>query len=222
MQLNNTWDQENVHHILRMKDHFIHHKHLCIAFELLSSNLYELIKQNSFRGLSTSLVRVFTSQLLDALTVLNEARLIHCDLKPENILLNSSVLTRLPLLRERVSHRRGSDRLSSPDIKVIDFGSACHERQTVYTYIQSRFYRSPEVILGRSLSRGGRGRRWADGKRQGCPTPRRSTCGRSAASASSSFSACPSSPARPSTIRSRASSTCSGPFDPCTSNLKKD
>lgn len=39
-------------------------------------------------------------------------------------------------------------RLQSPQIKVIDFGSACHERQTVYTYIQSRFYRSPEVILG--------------------------------------------------------------------------
>ncbi|EGG07360.1 uncharacterized protein MELLADRAFT_48114, partial [Melampsora larici-populina 98AG31] len=125
--LNNTWDPDNKHHILRMKDTFIHHNHLCLVFELLSSNLYELIKQNSFRGLSTSLVRVFTNQLLDALTVLNEARLIHCDLKPENILLNS---------------------LSSPEIKVIDFGSACHERQTVYTYIQSRFYRSPEVILG--------------------------------------------------------------------------
>ena len=38
--------------------------------------------------------------------------------------------------------------MQSPQIKVIDFGSACHERQTVYTYIQSRFYRSPEVILG--------------------------------------------------------------------------
>lgn len=75
-----------------MKDTFIHHNHLCLVFELLSSNLYELIKQNSFRGLSTSLVRVFTNQLLDALTVLNEARLIHCDLKPENILLNSCVI----------------------------------------------------------------------------------------------------------------------------------
>lgn len=31
---------------------------------------------------------------------------------------------------------------------MIDFGSACHEMQTVYTYIQSRFYRSPEVLLG--------------------------------------------------------------------------
>ena len=43
-------------------------------------------------------------------------------------------------------------RLQSPQIKVIDFGSACHERQTVYTYIQSRFYRSPEVLLGMSYT----------------------------------------------------------------------
>ena len=74
-----------------MRDQFIHKNHLCLVFELLSSNLYELIKQNQFGGLSTQLVKVFTTQLLDALTVLNEARLIHCDLKPENILLMSQV-----------------------------------------------------------------------------------------------------------------------------------
>ncbi|KDQ21704.1 hypothetical protein BOTBODRAFT_26131 [Botryobasidium botryosum FD-172 SS1] len=129
--LNKEWDPHDEHHILRMKDQFIHKSHLCLVFELLSSNLYELIKQNQFGGLSTQLVKVFTTQLLDALTVLNEARLIHCDLKPENILLKS---------------------LQSPQIKVIDFGSACHERQTVYTYIQSRFYRSPEVLLGMSYT----------------------------------------------------------------------
>lgn len=38
--------------------------------------------------------------------------------------------------------------LESPTIKVIDFGSACHEIKTMYTYIQSRFYRSPEVLVG--------------------------------------------------------------------------
>ncbi|KAI7857889.1 kinase-like domain-containing protein [Circinella umbellata] len=125
--LNQRHDSEDQHHILRLKDTFIHKKHLCLVFELLSVNLYELIKQNQFRGLSTNLVRVFTAQILDALTVLNEARIIHCDLKPENILLKN---------------------LESPTIKVIDFGSACHEVQTMYTYIQSRFYRSPEVLVG--------------------------------------------------------------------------
>jgi len=125
--LNQHWDPDDRHNILRLQDTFIHHKHLCLVFELLSSNLYELIKQNSFRGLSTSLVRVFITQLLDALVVLKDARLIHCDLKPENILLRT---------------------LQAPSIKLVDFGSACHEEQTVYTYIQSRFYRSPEVLLG--------------------------------------------------------------------------
>ncbi|KAF9469934.1 kinase-like domain-containing protein [Collybia nuda] len=129
--LNKTCDPNDEHHILRLRDSFIHRSHLCLVFELLSSNLYELIKQNQFQGLSTQLVKVFMAQLLDAMTILKDARLIHCDLKPENILLKS---------------------LQSPQIKVIDFGSACHERQTVYTYIQSRFYRSPEVLLGMSYT----------------------------------------------------------------------
>ncbi|KXS19149.1 kinase-like protein [Gonapodya prolifera JEL478] len=125
--LNNQYDSRDKHHIVRMMDTFVFRNHLCIVFEMLSVNLYELIKQNGFRGLSTNLVRVFVSQILDAMTILNRAKIIHCDLKPENILLRN---------------------LDSPAIKVIDFGSACHENQTVYTYIQSRFYRSPEVILG--------------------------------------------------------------------------
>jgi dual specificity tyrosine-phosphorylation-regulated kinase 2/3/4 len=33
-------------------------------------------------------------------------------------------------------------------IKIIDLGSACFEDERVYTYIQSRFYRAPEIILG--------------------------------------------------------------------------
>ncbi len=33
-------------------------------------------------------------------------------------------------------------------IKLIDFGSSCYLNKRTYTYIQSRFYRSPEVLLG--------------------------------------------------------------------------
>ena len=43
---------------------------------------------------------------------------------------------------QRMSLLKGLD---SGDIKVIDFGSACFENRTMYSYIQSRFYRSPEV-----------------------------------------------------------------------------
>lgn len=61
--LNGRGDPEDRHHIVRMTDFFLHANHLCIAFELLSLNLYELIKLNQFRGLSISLVRVFLQQV---------------------------------------------------------------------------------------------------------------------------------------------------------------
>ena len=38
-------------------------------------------------------------------------------------------------------------------IKLIDFGSSCRSDKRMYTYIQSRFYRSPEVILGLPYSK---------------------------------------------------------------------
>ena len=33
-------------------------------------------------------------------------------------------------------------------IKIIDFGASCQTGQKHFNYIQSRFYRSPEVLLG--------------------------------------------------------------------------
>lgn len=101
--------------------------HLCISTELLGMNLYEFIKCHDFRGFSLKLIRRFAKQLLSSLVLLKSHKVIHCDLKPENILL---------------AHPARSE------IKVIDFGSSCLENEKVYTYIQSRFYRSPEVILG--------------------------------------------------------------------------
>jgi dual specificity tyrosine-phosphorylation-regulated kinase 2/3/4 len=37
---------------------------------------------------------------------------------------------------------------SSTDVRVIDFGSSCLVGQQHFEYIQSHFYRAPEVILG--------------------------------------------------------------------------
>ena len=32
-------------------------------------------------------------------------------------------------------------------VKLIDFGSACYKNNKEFTYIQSRYYRSPEIVL---------------------------------------------------------------------------
>uniref|UniRef100_A0AC35TZK8 Dual-specificity kinase n=1 Tax=Rhabditophanes sp. KR3021 TaxID=114890 RepID=A0AC35TZK8_9BILA len=120
-------DVDQTFNIIHMLDNFIFRSHKCITFELLYVNLYELIKQNKFQGFSVSLVRKFAQSMLQGLVLLYKNGLIHCDLKPENIML-------------KAAKRSG--------IKIIDFGSSCFEDQRVYTYIQSRFYRAPEVILG--------------------------------------------------------------------------
>lgn len=66
-----------------MTEHFYFRNHLCIAMELLSINLYELIKANGFVGFTTALIRRFTSQMLQSLSLMRHHHIVHCDLKPE-------------------------------------------------------------------------------------------------------------------------------------------
>ena len=120
-------DPESQSHAIQIKEYFLFRKHICISFELLSINLYELLKSNNYRGLSISLIRRFIVQIVACLSYMREQKIIHCDLKPENILLKES---------------------NKSGIKVIDFGSSCFDNEKIYTYIQSRFYRAPEIILG--------------------------------------------------------------------------
>lgn len=61
--LNGVADRDDGHHIVRMRDYFVHRQHLCLVFELLAVNLYELIKRNQFRGVSMSLIRTFVGQV---------------------------------------------------------------------------------------------------------------------------------------------------------------
>lgn len=120
-------DPEDKFNIVRIKDNLMFRGHVVMTFELLSINLYEFLKLNSFEGLSLSLVRRFSLQILIAMRFTKMYSIIHCDLKPENILLKSA---------------------DESVIKVIDYGSACFETERIYTYIQSRFYRAPEIIMG--------------------------------------------------------------------------
>lgn len=129
LEMMNKADADNKYYIVKLKRHFMWRNHLCLVFELLSYNLYDLLRNTNFRGVSLNLTRKFAQQLCTALLFLStpELNIIHCDLKPENILL--------------CNPKRSA-------IKIVDFGSSCQLGQRIYQYIQSRFYRSPEVLLG--------------------------------------------------------------------------
>lgn len=113
-------------HIVEYLGHFVDSGSICIVTELLSHNLYKLIEHTKFKGVSSNLTRRFVYQLLDALIYLKSKGIIHGDLKPENVLL--------------VHPRR-------TQIKIVDFGSSYELNTKMNRYIQSRWYRSPEVLL---------------------------------------------------------------------------
>lgn len=97
---------------VRLRRHFMYRNHLCLVFELLSYNLYDLLRNTNFRGVSLNLTRKFAQQMCTALLYLStpELNIIHCDLKPENILL--------------CNPKRSA-------IKIVDFGSSCQLGQRV-------------------------------------------------------------------------------------------
>ncbi|XP_022532761.2 homeodomain-interacting protein kinase 1 isoform X3 [Astyanax mexicanus] len=115
---------------VRSYECFQHKNHTCLVFEMLEQNLYDFLKHSKFSPLMLKCIRPVLQQVATALLKLKSLGLIHADLKPENIMLVDPI---------RQPYR----------VKVIDFGSASHVSKAVCsTYLQSRYYRAPEIILG--------------------------------------------------------------------------
>ncbi|XP_077074582.1 homeodomain-interacting protein kinase 1 isoform X1 [Siphateles boraxobius] len=115
---------------VRSYECFPHKNHTCLVFEMLEQNLYDFLKHSKFSPLLLKCIRPVLQQVATALMKLKSLGLIHADLKPENIMLVDPI---------RQPYR----------VKVIDFGSASHVSKAVCsTYLQSRYYRAPEIILG--------------------------------------------------------------------------
>ncbi|CAH1112800.1 unnamed protein product, partial [Psylliodes chrysocephalus] len=130
----NDADPEDKLHCLRLIRHFFHKQHLCMVFEPLAMNLREVLKKyGKDVGLHVKAVRSYTQQLLLALKLLKKTGILHADIKPDNILVNES------------KHL----------LKLCDFGSASKINENEITpYLVSRFYRSPEIILGMTYDYG--------------------------------------------------------------------
>lgn len=131
LQYINSAGDPDKHHVLRLYDYFYFKEHLFIVSELLRENLYEFGKYIRESGdepyFTLSNLKKITRQCLEALAFVHELGLIHCDVKPENIVVRS---------------------YSRCEVKLIDFGSSCFATDNLTSYIQSRSYRAPEVVLG--------------------------------------------------------------------------
>ena len=116
---------------LKSIDFFYYKEHLIIVTELLNDNLYDfydyLLKNKIEEYFSMPRIQAIAKQVLTSLKYIHSLHLIHCDLKPENILLKC---------------------ISKAEVKIIDFGSSNFIYDATSSYIQSRSYRAPEVIMG--------------------------------------------------------------------------
>lgn len=113
-------------YFVELYDAFIYKQHLCIVIELLGKNMYDILRIIRFKGFGFSFIKPILKQILEALHELQNQGIVHCDLKPENIVLQDYF---------------------NPKMKIIDFGSSSTKTMSNVFYIQSRFYRAPEVIL---------------------------------------------------------------------------
>ena len=114
-------------HAVRLLDAFFWRGHYCLAMELLYADVYTIVEKRNYAKIAPDVVRHVTFQTLLCLRELAKRDIVHADIKPENILTSDADLM---------------------DTKVADFGTACYTDQQIFSYIQSRYYRAPEVLYG--------------------------------------------------------------------------
>ncbi|CAM9455736.1 unnamed protein product, partial [Phaeothamnion confervicola] len=128
--INSRGDPEK-HHVLALFDYFYYKEHLFIVSELLRENLYDfgrLIREHRHEPYFTlPRLQKIMRQCLEALVFISSLGILHTDIKPENLVLKS---------------------YSRAEVKLIDFGSSCFATDHLSSYVQSRSYRAPEVVLG--------------------------------------------------------------------------
>ena len=99
---------------------------ISMYLEYLPLSLYSILRENG--SLSVEETLLLTRQMISGLRYLDTMQICHRDIKPANLLLNDSHET----------------------IKICDFGCAktLKTDETRLSYMCSRYYRPPELILG--------------------------------------------------------------------------
>lgn len=153
---------EGIHGFSFTKDNSTYY---AMIFEEMGKSLYELLKENKYKGYPMGRIQIFAKQMIEGIGYLHRLGIIHTDLKPENILMKDK--TYFPIPKENwpsnVKKKITDDYFASMyqmedpgnysmpsgnDVKIIDFGGAIYVKEHLSGIINTRQYRSPEVILG--------------------------------------------------------------------------
>jgi dual specificity tyrosine-phosphorylation-regulated kinase 2/3/4 len=114
-------------HIVVLHETFSFRGYFCFVLELHGLNLYQALGASHCSSLPPAVVEMIARQAAEALRFCQVKNVVHGDIKPENILFSNPNQT---------------------SITLIDFGSSAYVNGTIFNYIQTRFYRAPEIVLG--------------------------------------------------------------------------
>lgn len=135
--------------IVKFHRMFYHENHGCLVFELVAQNILTFI---NYYGPDTlkipkRLVKKIVKDTLEGLHFMHSHGVIHTDLKPENVACSTAVFPYEPIIGEEVFNFNEDD----PNLlcfKLCDLGNSCFADSPINDLIQTRQYRSPEVLLG--------------------------------------------------------------------------
>lgn len=122
---------------------------LHIAMEYMDGNLYQLMKSRDHKPLDSASVKSILYQILSGLEHIHEHGFFHRDIKPENVLVSSSSPDTGNAFKRYSSMMTPPSTPPTYSIKLADFGLAreCNSRTPYTTYVSTRWYRAPEVLL---------------------------------------------------------------------------
>ncbi|XP_032375699.1 SRSF protein kinase 3 [Etheostoma spectabile] len=128
---------------------------MCLVLELLGPDLRDWQKCFGNPGLMRPSVKQILTQVLQGLDYLHtQCKIIHTDIKPENILLCLEEQShKVPAGDSRPSNSSEKEQLNPHSlkeiaVKIADLGSSCWVYKHFCEEIQTRHYRSLEVLLG--------------------------------------------------------------------------
>tara|TARA_B100000123_G_C25732038_1_gene429709 strand:+ start:1042 stop:1995 length:954 start_codon:yes stop_codon:yes gene_type:complete len=118
-------NKDGIEPIIKLYEDFIYNDIQYLVFEYMDINLYKYYFKKE--KLPYNEVLYIMYEVAKGLKFIHSLKIIHCDLKPENIMLNLE---------------------GSKKVKIIDLGSSnLNEDRKDYFYIQSRYYRAPELVF---------------------------------------------------------------------------